>query len=110
MRNRKDDYRSAKMAKEGLDKLTRIISKKLNENRMPKKPEEIIALAEQMEREEKILKESRRAQQRIMDIRRERKNRAEMEKLMRQDARLYRREKIKEKVSSVWQGIKDVHR
>lgn len=108
--HKKPEYQSAKLAKEGLDKIFNMVSKKLNENRMPRTPEEKIALAEQMEREEQIYRESKKAEQRILDIRRERKNRAEFAKLMKQDARLYRREKIKEKVGSIWGVIKDVHK
>ena len=109
MTKRKPEYQSAKIAMEGLNKIGSIISKKLNENRMPRTPEEKIALAEQMEKEERIYRESKKAEQRILDIRRERKNRAEFAKLMKQDARLYRREKIKEKLHSIIKGIKDVH-
>ena len=110
MRNRRNDYQSAKLAKEGLDKIVGIISKKINENRMPNTPEEKIALAEQMEREERIFEQSRKAEAKILNIRKARRDRAAYKKEAERAWRLYRREKFKERARSIWQGIKDVHR
>lgn len=110
MRNRKQDYQSAKLAKEGLDKIVNILSKKINENRMPRTPEEKIALAEQMKREEKLYHESKRAEAEIINIRKVRKDRAKYKQEADKAWREYRREKFKKNLSSVWQGIKDVHR
>lgn len=110
MRNRKQDYQSAKLAKEGLDKIVKIFSKKINENRMPKTPEEKIALAEQMKKEEDLFQKGKRAEQEIINIRKARKDRAQYKKEAEKAWREYRREKFRKRVSSVWQGIKDVHR
>ena|SRR3990167_4333856 len=110
MGKRHQDYQSAKIAMEGLNKIGKIISKKLNENRMPRTPEEKIALAEQMKREEEIYQKSRKAEADIINIRKARKDRARYKKEADQAWKEYKREQFKKKVSSVWQGIKDVHR
>ena len=110
MRNRKNDYQSAKLAKEGLDKLLKIVSKKINENRMPRTPEEKIALAEQMKKEERIFHEGRRAEQEIINIRKARKDRAKYKKESDKDWRLYKREQRNENLKSIWRTIKDVHK
>ena len=110
MRNRKDDYRSAKIAQEGLAKIGKIISKKLNENKIPKDPIERIRLAEQMKREEDIFHKARKAEAEIINIRKARKGRAEYKREADKAWREYRREKFRANVKSVWQGIKDVHR
>lgn len=110
MRNRKQDYQSAKLAKEGLDKIFNLVSKKINENRMPKTPEEKIALAEQMKKEERLFQEGKKAEQEITNIRKARKDRAAYKKEADKAWREYRREKFRNKMRSVWNGIKDVHR
>ena len=109
MTRRKNEYQSAKIAMEGLNKIGNMISKKLNENRMPRTPEEKIALAEQMRKEEKIFHDARSAEQEITNIRKARKERAAYKKEADKAWREYRREKIKAKLGSIWQGIKDVH-
>lgn len=109
MRNRKNEYQSAKIAQEGLAKIGRLISKKINENRIPSKPEEVIALAEQMKREERLFQDARKAEQEIINIRKARRDRAAYKKEADKAWRLYRREKIKSKIKGIIQGIKDVH-
>lgn len=107
--HKKPEYQSAKLAKEGLDKIFNIVSKKLNENRMPQTPEEKIALAEQMKKEERLFHEARKAEQEIINIRKARKDRAAYKKEADKAWRLYRREKIKSKIQDIIKGIKDVH-
>ena len=108
-RHRKD-YQSAKVAQEGLERIIKLVSNKINENKMPKSPEEKIALAEQMEREERLFQEGRKAEQRIINIRKARKDRKEYKKEADTAWRQYRREMFKKRIGSIWQGIKDVHR
>lgn len=109
MTRRKQDYQSARIAQEGLAKIGKIISKKINENRIPKDPLERIALAEQMKKEEEIFHKARRAEQEIINIRKARRERAQYKKEADRAWRLYRREKIKGKIKSIIQVIKDVH-
>ena len=111
-RHRKD-YQSAKIAQEGLERIIKLVSNKINENKMPKTPEEKIALADQMEREERIFQEGRKAEQKIINIRNARKARKDRKKYKKEADRAwrqYRREMFKKRVGSIWQGIKDVHR
>lgn len=108
--HKKPEYQSAKLAKEGLDKIFNIVSKKLNENRMPRTPEEKIALAEQLKREEKLYHESKRAEAEITNIRKARKDRAAYKKEADKAWREYRREKFRAKAKSIWGVIKDVHK
>ncbi|MDC8438260.1 MAG: hypothetical protein LV468_04585 [Candidatus Nitrosotenuis sp.] len=93
-RTKKSDY-------EGIIEVSQKLYKLLRPNQIPKRPEEIIALADAMKKKEETYQKARRAKQDIINLRKTWKERAEY---AREADRLYRRyqlEKIWRKMRSV---------
>jgi len=93
MNKRKSDY-------EGIIEVSQKIYKMLRPNQIPKNPEEIIALAEEMKRKEATYQKARRAKQDIINLRKTWKERAAYKK---EADRLYRRYQLEK----LWNRLKN---
>lgn len=86
---------------DGIVDVSKKVYKLLNPNAIPKKPEEIIALAKAMKEKEETYQKARRARQEIINLRKAWKDRAKYQKEADREWRRYQLEKI-------WNGLKKV--